>query len=90
MTTVATIEPGTLTDGMTLEQWTERKHACRRKPPPSGFAETFIRWGWRGVETVFGAHTRCNKRWVCECGGQKLKAERLWYRQRLRQVRMAA
>ena len=23
----------------------------RRKPPPAGFAETFIRWGWRGVET---------------------------------------
>lgn len=59
----------------------------RRKPAPPGFAETFIRWGWRGVETVFGSRTGCNKRWVQECGGCLLVAERRLYRQRLRQVR---
>lgn len=62
----------------------------RRKPPPPGFAETFIRWGWRGVETVFGSRTDCNKRWVIECGGCALIAERRLYRERLRQVRGAA
>lgn len=59
----------------------------RLKPAPPGFAEVFVRWGWRGVETTFGAHTRCNKRWVRECGGFRLIAERRSYRQRLRQVR---
>lgn len=59
----------------------------RQKPPPPGFAETFVRWGWRGVETTFGARTSCNKRWLHECGGCALIAERREYRQRLRQVR---
>ena len=59
----------------------------RRKPPPPGFAETFVRWGWRGIETVFGARTSCNKRWVDECGGAALVIERRDYRRRLREVR---
>jgi hypothetical protein len=59
----------------------------RQKPPPPGFPETFVRWGWRGVETVFGARTSCNKRWVNECGGGELIAERREYRQRLRSQR---
>lgn len=59
----------------------------RRKPVPPGFAETFVRWGWRGVETVFGSRTGCNKRWLIESGGCMLIAERRLYRQRLRQVR---
>lgn len=59
----------------------------RQKSAPDGFAETFVRWGWRGVETVFGARTSCNKRWVQECGGCELISERRDYRQRLRQVR---
>lgn len=59
----------------------------RRKPPPEGFAEMFIRWGWRGIETAYGARTSCNKRWVGECGGVQLLAERRQYRQRLREVR---
>lgn len=58
----------------------------RRKPPPPGFAETFIRWGWRGVETVFGARTSCNKRWVQELGGCNLIQRRLEYRMKLREV----
>lgn len=61
----------------------------RRKPAPPGFAETFIRWGWRGVETVFGSRTECNKRWVQECGGCALIQQRRDYRVRLREVRQA-
>jgi hypothetical protein len=60
----------------------------RQKPPPPGFAETFVRWGWRGVETVFGSRTACNKRWIRECGGCELIERRREYRQRLRQVRV--
>lgn len=62
----------------------------RRKPAPPGFAETFIRWGWRGVETVFGARTDCNKRWVIECGGCGLIEQRRAYRERLRRMRIPA
>lgn len=61
----------------------------RRKAAPPGFAEVFIRWGWRGVETAYGAHTRCNKRWVQECGGCTLLTARKTYRQRIREVRQA-
>lgn len=57
------------------------------KPPPPGFAESFIRWGWRGVETIFGSRTACNVRWVEECGGEDLKGRRLMYRAKLREMR---
>lgn len=59
----------------------------RRKPAPPGFAEVFIRWGWRGVETTYGARTECNKRWVQECGGCELIQRRREYRIRLREVK---
>ena len=62
-------------------------YSHRRKPPPAGFAETFVRWGWRGIETVFGSRTGCNKRWIAECGGEQLLSERRQYRRHLRQVR---
>jgi hypothetical protein len=61
----------------------------RRKPAPTGFAETFVRWGWRGVETAFGARTPCNRRWIGECGGEELLATRRAYRARLRELRSA-
>lgn len=61
--------------------------AARRKPPPAGFAEIFVRFGWRGVETVFGSRTECNKRWICQCGGVALVGERRRYRERLRTMR---
>ena len=51
----------------------------RLKPPPEGFEETFIRWGWRGVETAHGARTTCNKRWVSQFGPDLL-ARRQAYR----------
>lgn len=62
-------------------------HIDRRKPPPAGFAETFVRWGWRGVETAFGARTECNKRWVAQCGEAELLASRRAYRANLRQLK---
>ena len=54
----------------------------RLKPPPPGFAEIYIRWGWRGVETFFGSRTACNKRWI-EQHGPELKQARQTYRQAL-------
>lgn len=62
----------------------------RRKAAPAGFAETFVRWGWRGVETAFGARTGCNKRWVQECGGPDLKQQRREYRRMVRELRFTA
>ena len=61
----------------------------RQKPPPPGFAEVFIRWGWRGIETAFGSRTECNKRWVAQCGGDELKAQRRAYQVRLMEVKHA-
>lgn len=61
----------------------------RLKPAPPGFAEVFIRWGWRGVETVFGSRTECNKRWLAQCGGDSLVQQRRAYMVRLRQVKYA-
>lgn len=63
--------------------------ANRRKPVPPGFAEMFIRWGWRGVETAFGSRTECNKRWIEECGGEELVSQRRAYRERLRRMKAA-
>lgn len=57
------------------------------KPSPPGFTESFIRWGWRGVETIYGGNTIRNVRWVEECGGEALKERRRAYQQNLRIVR---
>lgn len=62
----------------------------QRKAVPDGFAETFIRFGWRGIETFFGARTTSNQRWIEELGGDALKAERRAYRRQLRAVRSYA
>lgn len=61
----------------------------RRKPVPPAFAEIFIRFGWRGVEDVYRSRTGCNARWVDQCGGMALKAERWAYRKRLQTLRRA-
>jgi hypothetical protein len=58
-----------------------------RKPVPDGFAETFVRWGWRGVETFFGARTSVNRRWIVEAGGGELLEQRRRYREALRSLR---
>jgi hypothetical protein len=43
---------------------------------PPGFAEHFIRDGWRGVERVYGASTPLLLRWFEESGGPELEARR--------------
>lgn len=58
-----------------------------RKACPPAFAETFVRWGWRGVERAFGARNDINKRWVSYCGGEELKRARLEYLARLKALR---
>ena len=57
------------------------------KPAPPAFAEIFVRFGWRGVEVVYGSRTSCNARWIEQCGGKTLKAERRDYRNRLQGLR---
>lgn len=57
------------------------------KPMPDGFVETFIRFGWRGVELFFGSRTSCNKRWVEQAGGADLIERRRQYRERVRHLR---
>lgn len=64
-----------------------RPRAHRHKPPPPGFEESFVRWGWRGVETIFGSGTHRNVRWVDECGGDQLKARRKQYVLKVRELR---
>lgn len=54
-----------------------RPHLHKACPP--AFAETFVRWGWRGVERAFGARTDINKRWLTHCGGEELRQARLRY-----------
>ncbi len=63
--------------------------AQKLKPAPPGFAEVFIRWGWRGVETVYGSRTECNKRWLSECGGAAVVQQRQAYMARLGEVKRA-
>lgn len=65
----------------------ERPWQVRRCPPD--FREIFIREGWRGVGLEFGAHTALNKRWLAECGGERLKEERQAYL-KARSLKMAA
>ena len=54
----------------------QRSNSHPLKPPPANFARVFIEEGWRGIEWQFGARTAVNKRWVAECGGDRLKQER--------------
>lgn len=61
----------------------------RMKPPPPAFAETFIRHGWRGLETAFGARNVVHRRWIDDCGGQALIAARQAYRRSLSALRAA-
>jgi hypothetical protein len=62
-----------------------RPHLHKACPP--AFAETFVRWGWRGVERAFGARTDINKRWLTHCGGEELQQARLRYLARLKTLR---
>lgn len=57
------------------------------KPCPPAFKETFIRFGWRGIETAFGARNGVNLRWIEQSGGDALRKARLTYLARLRTLR---
>jgi hypothetical protein len=57
------------------------------KPCPPDFAEVFIRHGWRGIESAFGARREVEKRWLGECGHDELKQARRAYRVRLAAMR---
>lgn len=49
------------------------------KPCPPAFRETFIRFGWRGIEAAFGARNGVNLRWIEQSGGEELRQERKRY-----------
>lgn len=46
------------------------------RPCPSDFAERFIVMGWDGIEDHYHTNWRCIRRWIDECGGEYLRAER--------------
>jgi hypothetical protein len=64
-----------------------RQHQVRPCPPT--FADVFIRGGWRAVESAFGAHTTCNRRWLAECGGDELLRRRRTHVVQVRKLRRA-
>ncbi len=74
---------------MTGDESKSHRSCWDRKPVPDGFAETFVRFGWRGVETFYGARTAVNRRWIEEAGGPELIAQRQQYRANLRALRDA-
>lgn len=51
-----------------------------REPIPYGFAHEFVVGGWRRVEFLYGARTSQNRRWLDQCGGERLRRLRLRYR----------
>lgn len=57
------------------------------KPAPPAFPETFIRHGWRGIETAFGARNIVHRRWIEDCGGEDLFSARLAYRRNVARLR---
>jgi hypothetical protein len=75
---------------MTADTAKQHRSCWDRKPIPDGFVETFIRFGWRGIETFYGARTSVNRRWINEAGAQQLQEQRKAYRERLRSVRSNA
>jgi hypothetical protein len=73
--------------GQATDQGSTHRSCWDRKPVPEGFSETFIRFGWRGIETFYGARTSVNRRWIDEAGGPSLMEARRRYRDALRAVR---
>lgn len=49
------------------------------EPAPEGFPYRFVKDGWRGVERYYGGRTARNKRWLKECGQDRLIALRQRY-----------
>lgn len=46
------------------------------RPCPSDFRDRFLEMGWDGIEDHYNANWRCIRRWIDECGGETLRAER--------------
>ena len=43
---------------------------------PTDFRERFLEMGWDGIAEHYRASWRCVLRWIEECGGETLRAER--------------
>lgn len=52
------------------------RHSSRRQCPPD-FAKVYLDIGWDGIEDHFGAHWEQIRRWIEECGGEKLRRARM-------------
>lgn len=48
------------------------------RPCPPDFRETYIKEGW-GCQEIYGARTSVVRRWIDECGGEELVAQRMEY-----------
>lgn len=48
-------------------------------PVPQGFADRFIRDGWRGIERCYGASTPVMMKWIAMSGGEALHQKRRDY-----------
>lgn len=55
------------------------------RPCPAGFADTFIKVGWAGIEAEVHAHARSIRRWIALCGGDALTTARAKYVREQRQ-----
>lgn len=47
---------------------------------PRDFEVVFVRFGWRGIEHIFGARTSVNKRWIEQSGRDRLRTLRMRFR----------
>jgi hypothetical protein len=47
-----------------------------QRPCPRDFRETYIRFGWDGLEDRFHANSRTITRWIEESGGDELRQAR--------------
>lgn len=46
------------------------------RPCPPDFRERFLEMGWDGIDEHYRTNWRVIRRWVEECGGDELRAER--------------
>lgn len=46
------------------------------RPCPRDFRERYLEMGWDGIAEHYRTNWRCIMRWIDECGGEALRAER--------------
>lgn len=46
------------------------------RPCPDDFRERFLEMGWDGIDEHYRTNWRVIYRWIEECGGEELRAER--------------